>query len=130
VDGVSAEVRSRSANGWVSPRSSWSVPFFPWPGVWSDIYVPSGEPVGGVGVTGTFTFSPPAGWAEVGGYRYSFNGGEPVFVAAGPDRRATITWTPEASGWTYLEVRPLRPDGSPGDYAKHTSFDVAPAMQR
>lgn len=123
--GASVTVHSRSANGWRSPEASWSVPFFPWPTVRSDIYVGSGEPVGGVGVVGTFTFSPPAGWTEVGGYQYSFNGADPVFVAAGPDRTATITWAPEASGYTYLEVFALRPDGTLSDYSRTLSFEVA-----
>lgn len=119
-------VRSRSTNGWVSPESSWSHYIGPWPVVNSDIYPKGEEPSGGVGVTGTFTFSPPPGWTEIQGYRYSFAwDAEPVFVAAGADGRASITWTPQESGAYYLEVYPVRPDGTNGDYSAYYWFQVA-----
>lgn len=111
LDGHTVTVRSHSANGWVSPEAQWFHYYGPWPGVSSDIYLSNNQPVGGVGVTGHFTFSPPPGWTAVQGYRYSF-GGDFEFVAAGADGRATITWTPEVSGDTYLEVYAVRPDGS------------------
>jgi hypothetical protein len=92
----------------------------------ADVYVDNGQPVGGVGVTGTFTFSPPIGWTEVSGYQCSFDFfGEPTFVAAGPDGRATISWAPEFSGGTYLKVVAVRPDGTLGDDANYHSFQVA-----
>lgn len=118
-------VRSHSANGWVSPEGSWSVFFFPWPGVRSDIYVQAGEPVGGVGIPGIFTFSRPAGWTEILGYEYAFNGGEFTRVPAGDNGRATITWAPESSDYNYLEVFPIRPDGSRGDHSAFHDFFVA-----
>jgi hypothetical protein len=130
VSGPSVDVRSRSANGWVSPEASWSVPFYPWPGVRSDIYLENGQPTGGVGVPGTFTFSPPPGWTEVAGYRYCFNwdpfgGPEFVFVQAGPDHRATVTWTPGTSGSNNLDVYAVRPDGTMSEYSNGYSFQVS-----
>lgn len=118
-------VRSRSTNGWVSPEGFWWVHFYPRPGISSDIYLETGQPTGGVGVPGTFTFSPPPGWTEVDGYEYSFEYTDRVFVPAGPDGRATITWTPETSGSTNLVVRLVRPDGAYGGYPNDYSFEVA-----
>lgn len=125
VYGPEVSVRSHSANGWQSPETFWSVPFYPWPGVVSDVYVDNGGDVGGVGVPGTFTFSPPAGWAEVAGYQHSFNGADPVIVPAGTDRRGTVTWAPEHSGNNYVDVRAVRPDGTLSDYSNFYSFWVA-----
>lgn len=125
-NGHQVQVRSHSINGWVSSEGQWSVTFFPWPGVRSDIYVSNNQPVGGVGVPGTFTFSPPAGRTEVLQYRYQFSG-DPDFliVAAGADGRATITWTPQASGDVLLEVFAVRPDGTVSDYSNLYFFIVA-----
>jgi hypothetical protein len=118
-------VQSYSGNGWVSLSTPWSVTFDPWPGVTSDIYR-GWEPVGGVGVQGSFTFSPPPGqaWTQITGYRYTFDGEDPVFVPAGPDRRATITWAPQASGYTALSVVALAADGTES-YDAYYDFNVA-----
>lgn len=118
--------RSRSANGWVSPESEFIIPFYDYPRVIADVYVNSGSLVGGVGVPGTFTFLPPAGWAQLGGYTYSFNGSTPVFVAAGADNRATITWAPQRSGYHSLSIRAFAPDGTPAGYVvDYYHFSVA-----
>ncbi|WP_230689842.1 hypothetical protein [Catellatospora paridis] len=117
-------VRSHSANGWASTTTNWQVDFGPWPGVSSAVYPLGYEPVGGVGVPGTFTFSPPPGWTEVSGYLYSF-GEEHVFIAAGADGRALITWTPDVSGPAYLDVYAVRPDGTWSDYSNYHYFNVA-----
>jgi hypothetical protein len=112
-DGYQVDVRSRSLNGFISQQASWGVYFDPWPGVTADIYR-GWEPVGGVGVPGTFTFSPPPGQAftQLAGYRYTFDGEDQVFVSAGTDLRATITWTPQASGYRYLFVVAVATDGT------------------
>ncbi|TQM85245.1 hypothetical protein FHX81_7723 [Saccharothrix saharensis] len=119
-------VRSRSDNGWTSDEGSWSVHFPPWPGVTSEVYPDDGQPHGGEGVPGTFTFTPPPGWSDVAAYRYSFDYFEPhTEVAAGPDGTATITWTPPTPGWYSLSVYAVRPDGSVGTYDASYSFGVA-----
>ncbi|MEV4755345.1 hypothetical protein AB0J86_09560 [Micromonospora sp. NPDC049559] len=108
-------VRSRSDNGFVSQSAGWSVFFDPWPGVASDVYFypPDGHAVGGVGIEGTFTFSPPPGWTDTVAYRYNFGGApEPTEVPAGADGRATVEWTPSSSGWVDLTVQAVRADGS------------------
>lgn len=126
VDGHNITVRSLSDNGFVSPESNWSTYFDPGPGVKSDVYYsPDGSPVGGVGVEGTFTFSPPPGWTDTAAYRYSFNNAEAIEVAADANGRATITWTPTASGFMDLTVYAVRADGTVSDYPNWYYFDVA-----
>ncbi|WP_117212696.1 hypothetical protein [Allorhizocola rhizosphaerae] len=116
--------RSFSANGWVSPQAAWEIHFGPWPMVVSDIYT-GWDPVGGVGVPGTFTFLPPAGWTEVKGYQYAINGAEPRYLDATPDGTASLTWAPQVSGWNYFDVWAVRPDGTVGDYSGSYWFNVA-----
>ncbi|MGW3887595.1 hypothetical protein ACWD69_02810 [Micromonospora chokoriensis] len=125
-DGHRLTVRSRSDNGYVSPESSWYAYFDPGPGVKSDVYYsPDGSAVGGVGVEGTFTFSPPPGWTDTTAYRYSFNNAEATEVAADANGRATITWAPTASGFTDLTVYAVRADGTVSAYPNWYYFDVA-----
>ncbi|RGC65157.1 hypothetical protein C5N14_29880 [Micromonospora sp. MW-13] len=126
-DGHRVSVRSHSANGFVSPTVDWSTYFLPWPGVKSDVYYSpeDGHAVGGVGVPGTFTFSPPPGWTDVAGYRYSFNGGEVAEAPAGGDGRATISWTPTEAGYVTLIVHAVKADGTWSDYPNWYSFEVA-----
>ncbi|MGC4762805.1 hypothetical protein ACLQ20_08120 [Micromonospora sp. DT46] len=126
--GHSVRVRSNSDNGFVSTEASWSTYFYPGPGVKSDVYVqpPDGSPVGGVGVAGTFTFSPPPGWTDTVAYRYSFVDGEELTeIAADANGRATVTWTPTTSGWVLLTVYAVKPDGTLSEYGNWYSFEVA-----
>jgi hypothetical protein len=126
-NGPEIDVRSHSVNGFVSTRAHWSYSFEPWPDVTSAVYPQNGGPSGGVGVSGAFTFSRPAGveWLKIHGYQYSFNGSAPAFVVAGADGRATIEWTPTVSGDVELEVYPVRADGSLGTYSNIYYFTVA-----
>lgn len=119
-----ATFRSFSANGFVSVEGRWDVFFNPWPSITSDIYQGE-EPVGGVGVPGTFTFHQPSSWLEVKGYLYSINGAEPQSIDAGPGGEASLTWAPETSGFNYFEVWAVRPDGTVGNYSGFYWFDVA-----
>jgi hypothetical protein len=123
--GHQVSFRSFSANGWVSPETTWYVDFYPWPTITSDVYSESGDPTGGVGVPGTFTFGPPAGWTEVTGYRYSINGGEQIYVVAEADGTASVVWAPTYSDWNYVDVYAVAPDGSTGDYSGSFWFNVA-----
>ncbi|MFG1869989.1 hypothetical protein [Micromonospora arborensis] len=125
-EGHQLTVRSHSDNGFVSPEGNWFTYFNPGPGVKSDVYYsPDGSAVGGVGVEGTFTFSPPPGWTDTAAYRYSFDEAEPTEVAADANGRATITWTPTASGYVTLTVNPVRADGTVSREATWYSFEVA-----
>ncbi|MEU8387460.1 hypothetical protein [Micromonospora sp. NPDC048843] len=125
-NGHHLKVRSRSDNGFVSPEGNWSTSFYPGPGVKSDVYSsPDGSAVGGVGIEGTFTFSPPPGWTDTTAYQYSFNGAEPTEVPADANGRATITWTPTAIGYVDLTVYAVRGDGTISDYPNWYSFEVA-----
>ncbi|MCC8243354.1 hypothetical protein [Saccharothrix luteola] len=123
--GHTVTVSSRSADGWVSGAETWTHYFFPGPEVHSDVYTDSGEPTGGVGVPGTFTFSPPPGWTQVSAYSYSVDWGEYVDVPAGPDGVATITLTPSTSGYHDLDVYAINADGGYGEYSNLFSFNVA-----
>ncbi|GIF01474.1 hypothetical protein [Paractinoplanes rishiriensis] len=119
-------VRSISPDGFRSAPSTWQHHFDPAPGVTSDIYdSTSTVPTGGVGVEGTFTFSPPPGWAEVATYRYRFGRGAQTEVEAGPDGTASITWTPTESGSVELTVHAVRADGTMSEYPNWYWFEVA-----
>jgi len=101
--------------------------FDPWPGVSAGIYTDSGDPVGGVGVSDTFTFTPPPGarYLNLSGYRYSVNGGPAQFLAAGSAGTATLTWAPDTVGYNYLEVFAVAADGTLSDYENFYGFTVA-----
>jgi hypothetical protein len=125
LDGPQVFVRSTSANGFVSPETSWFYPFYPWPDVQSDVYTSADwQPHGGAGVPGTFTFSPPPGPGIVVGYKYSFNWGEFLDVPADADGRATVTWAPDASGIATLEVYAVMADGTWSEYSNIYQFLV------
>jgi hypothetical protein len=123
--GHQLSVSSRSANGWVSGTANWSLSFVPWPHVSSDVYK-GFEPTGGVGVPGSFTFSPPTDrtGALTKAYRYTFDGEDPVTIQAGADRRATISWAPRVSGFNSVEVVAVLSDGTESE-SQFYSFNVA-----
>ncbi|GKQ38971.1 hypothetical protein [Streptomyces sp. A012304] len=105
MDGVynqNVQVTSKSANGWVSDAAWWGISYDTTPTVASDVYPENGSG-GGVGVPGTFTFTPKV--KDVVSYTYTFNDGAPeVTVPAGADHTASIDWTPTTDGWHDLTV--------------------------
>jgi hypothetical protein len=122
-------VRSVSANGFVSTpnvdlvSSGWP------PDVASDVYVDSGSPEGGIGATGTFTFSPPTNFGVVVAYRYRFGSNAQHTVPADPnDDTALVRWAPTRPGPHTLSVTAVRRPGAGGGTlscpATYT-FDVA-----
>ncbi|QOV36868.1 hypothetical protein IM697_44200 [Streptomyces ferrugineus] len=115
--GESLRVTSRSANGWVSDAASWSIGYDTTPTVASDVYPENGSG-GGVGVPGTFTFTPKV--KDVVSYTYTFNNGDPeVTVPADADHSASIDWTPASDGWYDLTVHATTRSGiqlAPYDY--------------
>jgi hypothetical protein len=117
------EARSRSANGWVSPPGSWLWWYLTAPGVTSDVYI-GGEPSGGVGVPGTFTFTAPRAWFRTTKFWYTFDGFENFEVPVGPDGTATITWTPTESGPQFIQVTAVDEWNNGQGYAEH-QFVVA-----
>jgi hypothetical protein len=101
IYGESLRVTSRSANGWVSDAATWGISYDTTPTVTSEV-CPENGAGGGAGVPGTFTFAPKVkGVAE---YTYSFNGGPEVAVAAGAHHTASVDWTPDSNGFSYLTV--------------------------
>ncbi len=124
--GYQISVHSHSANGFVSPPGNVSIFFDPWAGVTSDVYPEDSEPHGGVGVTGTFTFTPPPGFLQVQEYRYLLPGASDFqTVPANPDNTASITFTPDVAGPADLLVYAVAPDGTVSDNANDYFFVVA-----
>ncbi|QIY99056.1 hypothetical protein HEP87_40300 [Streptomyces sp. S1D4-11] len=104
MDGIYGEhlqVSSKSANGWVSDAASWDIDYDTTPTVASDVYPENGSG-GGVGVPGTFTFTPKV--KGIVSYTYSFNAEPEVTVAAGAHHTASIDWTPPSDGSYDLQV--------------------------
>jgi hypothetical protein len=100
----------------VSDSASWRRSFDTTPAVGSDVY-PENQSGGGVGVPGTFTFSPKVG--HIVSYTYSFDYGPPVTVDARLGHAAKVTWAPDQSGFTDLQVYATTADGlqlEPYDY--------------
>ncbi|UUU23733.1 hypothetical protein [Streptomyces sp. DSM 40750] len=116
IHGESLRVTSTSANGWVSDAASWSTSYDTTPTVASDVYPENGSG-GGVGVPGTFTFTPKV--KDVVSYTYSFNGAPEATVAADAHHKATVDWTPPTDGFHYLTVYATTRSGirlAPYDY--------------
>jgi hypothetical protein len=117
IYGENLQVTSKSANGWVSDAAWWSINYDTTPTVASDAYPENGSG-GGVGVPGTFTFTPKV--KDVVSYTYTFNNGEPeVTVPADADHTASIDWTPVSDGWYDLTVYATTRSGiqlAPYDY--------------
>lgn len=123
LDGIYGErlwVTSKSANGWVSDKTSWGIDYDTTPTVTSDVYPENGSG-GGAGVPGAFTFAPKV--KGIVSYTYSFNGDPEVTVPAGAHHAARVDWTPPSSGFAYLTVHATTRSGAqlaPYDYF----FDV------
>ncbi|MFE7931548.1 hypothetical protein ACFU6S_23035 [Streptomyces sp. NPDC057456] len=117
VYGENLQVTSKSANGWVSSAAWWSSSYDTTPTVASDAYPENGSS-GGVGVPGTFTFTPKV--KDVESYTYTFNNGDPeVTVPADTDHTASVDWTPASDGWYDLTVYATTRSGiqlAPYDY--------------
>jgi hypothetical protein len=119
------EVRSVSRNGFVSQPGQLFISIFNGPGVTSDVYLADGEPHGGVGVPGTFTFTPPPAWSEVSSYYYlPPAGADAIIVPADADGRAAVTYVPDASGPAAIEVFAIGPDGNFSESSNFYSFVV------
>ena len=106
INGDMLQIRSTSADGWVSQQTSWNNGNVDTtPTVSSDVYVENGTS-GGVGVPGTFTFAPKV--KGVASYTYTFSDGTTGTVKAhGANGDATVSWTPTQSGSYQLNVYAL-----------------------
>jgi hypothetical protein len=96
------------------------------PLVASDVYPEYGTG-GGPGVPGTFTLTPRM--PNVVEYTCYFNwdSDNPTVVTAGPDGRATFTFTPTEPGFHIVEVHAQAADGSWSSNYREYYFDVSPA---
>ncbi|MGR6316410.1 hypothetical protein Q2K19_11015 [Micromonospora soli] len=101
--------RSVSADGTVSPERTYTFLVNDAPLVESAQY-PQDANSGLPGVSGVFTFTPQR--PDVVKYRYAFYGEEEKTVDAVADGTASITWTPERSGWQMVTVLGETGDGT------------------
>ena len=67
------------------------------------MFIEGSQPSGAVGLTGTFTITPPSGAPPIVTYYY-FVGDQSGDATPGPDGKATISYTPTAAGPTVLNV--------------------------
>jgi hypothetical protein len=96
-------VRSRTADGVLSPPTDITISVDVRPLVSSAEYPPSPAAGGTVGDPGTFTFT--ARQPNAVAFVYSVNSGPLQTVPVGPDGTANISWTPTGSGMSTLTVR-------------------------
>lgn len=108
IYGTSVHATSRSANGWISDEAGWGSSYNTAPTVTSNVYAES-QWAGGVGTPGTFTFLPNVD--GIVSYTYSFDWGPGTTVMADNKGQATVDWTPDQSGYHYLEVHATTRDG-------------------
>ena len=101
-------VSSQSADGWVSQNQIWSDQLNTTPTVTSNIYLGSGAG-GGPGVPDTFTFDLKV--KGIASFTYGFSDGTTGTVKADVSGLAQITWTPQQSGFYFLEVFATTKDG-------------------
>ena len=117
---------SLSSNGFRSSVGYASLDVNPQPAVSSDSYPNSGQPTGGVGVPGTFTFSPPYDGHLVTGYQYRLPNGDHGTVAADPNSQtATVPFTPTHAGAQTLTVQSINGDAPGGSCQASYTFVVA-----
>lgn len=117
---------SLSSNGFVSSMGYASVDVNPVPTVSADVYQNSGQPVGGPGVAGSFTFSPPFDGHLVTGYRYQFSHGPVRTIAADQNSEtAAVQYRPAGPGPETLTVQSLNGDAPGGSCQLSYTFVVA-----
>jgi hypothetical protein len=117
---------SLSSNGFQSSVGYTGLDVNPQPTISSDVYQNSGQPTGGVGVPGTFTFSPPFDGHQVTSYQYRFPNGAPATVAADPNSQtATVQFTPTHAGTQTLTVQSINGDAPGGSCQASYTFVVA-----
>lgn len=87
----------------------------------SSVQYPQSGISGGIGVRGTFTFTP--GYAGIVSYTYAFDNGLTQNIAANANGKATVHWTPTTSGAHSVEVTSTDNTGLVSDQARYT-FDV------
>jgi hypothetical protein len=111
LDGSSGDfmvVTSTSADGWVSENTFWNYALDTSPTVSSDVYLEN-QTSGGVGVPGTFTFAPKV--KGITSYTYAFSDGTSGTVDAVGNGTAKVTWTPQQSGFNFVDVYGTTKDG-------------------
>jgi hypothetical protein len=119
------DATSLSSNGFQSSMGYTGLDVNPQPTISSDIYQ-TGQPGGGVGVPGTFTFSPPYDGHQVTSYQYRLPNSPPRTVAADPNSQtATVQFTPTHAGTQTLTVQSINGDAPGGSCQASYTFVVA-----
>jgi hypothetical protein len=118
IYGGNLQVTSKSTNGCASDAAWRRISYDTTPTVASYAYPENGSG-GGVGVPGTFTFTPKV--KDVVSYTYTFNNGDPeVTVPADTNHTASIDWAPASADWYDLTVYATTRSGmqlAPYDYS-------------
>jgi hypothetical protein len=105
------DVRSHSANGWLSEPATISESVSSAPLVTSSDYPEfPADAAGGVGVPGTFVFT--GGLPHAASFTYEFDYGADTTVDANSNGQATITYTPDTPDFHILTVYETTTDGS------------------
>jgi len=122
--GHTVTVRSNSANGWVSSPNVWFANIQTAPTITSDIYaedVSSYNPNGGVGVTGTFTFT--SNVPDAVSVTYSFDWSGETTIPLDANGTARVQWTPDVNGSHVVYAYVTGADGTVFD-TYYYYFDV------
>lgn len=108
------ELRSVSANGWISSPARTFQVVDNAPGISSPQY-PDQVPSGGVGLPGTITFTArqPGAVSVV----YSIDGSPDTTLPLGPDGTASVEWTPTSSGFHGVFANTVDDQGVSSDFA-------------
>ena len=120
------QVTSLSTNGFRSSNGYLFLDVNPQVFVYSPVYPNSGQPVGGVGVLGRFSFSPPyTDGSAPSSLRYRFPDGPVKTVAVEEYGGASVQWAPVHAGQQTLTVQSMNADGSPTSCETSYTFTVA-----
>ena len=115
--------------GWTGFTVDTTVPGTPF--VSSTLYVNDGQPHGGAGVQGTFTFQPPTGMTDLGAYVYTLTGSAPTALIPTTTLPATgttsVNITPPVDGTLTLTVRAKDTAGNESTTANVYTFKVGAA---
>jgi len=122
-------VTSTSANGFRSSEAHVLLNLNPQVSVYSAVYSDYGQPAGGVGVTGEFSFQPPfSEGPPPAAFSYRFpNGSTRTVAASGEFGEARVQWAPTRAGQQTLTVQAMNADGSPATCETSYTFTVARA---
>ncbi|MDQ1738818.1 MAG: hypothetical protein QOE53_470 [Pseudonocardiales bacterium] len=121
------QVTSTGTNGFRSSEANIWLNVNPQVFVHSSEYPDYGQPAGGVGKIGTFSFQPPfSEGPPPTAFSYRFSNGPTRTVAATDEfGGASVHWAPTRAGQQTLTVQSINADGSPATCTTSYTFTVA-----